>query len=110
MHIEGDILGGLFHEGRSGLGSMGGWHLHGSSSGRALNIRYAPSARGSAIRVQATPGSLRDGTASCRHVARPAASWTHGLVAHAWRVHALYSIESELSKEWIIRYLGSLGR
>jgi len=40
MHVERDILGGPCHESRSLLlGSMGLGRLHGSSKGRALNMR-----------------------------------------------------------------------
>jgi hypothetical protein len=39
MHIERDILGGAFHESRSLLWSTDLRQLHGSSKGRALNMR-----------------------------------------------------------------------
>jgi hypothetical protein len=40
MHIQRDILGGPFHESRSLLlGSMGLRRFHGSSKGRAFNMR-----------------------------------------------------------------------
>jgi len=39
MHVQRHMFGGLFHESRSLLGSMRSRHFHGSSKGRALNMR-----------------------------------------------------------------------
>lgn len=40
-HVETDILGSPLHEGRSLVWSMGRRHFHGSTKGRALNMRQA---------------------------------------------------------------------
>jgi hypothetical protein len=39
MDVEANVFRRAFHESRSWRWSMGGWHLHGSRKGRALNIR-----------------------------------------------------------------------